>query len=53
MGNVDDLLRWLSDYRLELKSSAAMGALPDTAQRNYDTFLVFSDIYIYILQWLN
>ena len=39
MGQVEDLLRWLNDFRLELKHSAPMGALPDTAQEQMNKFL--------------
>ena len=39
MGQVEDLLRWLNDFRLELKHSAPMGALPDTAQEQMNRFL--------------
>ena len=39
MGNVDDLLHWLNDFRLELKRSAPMGALPETAQAQMNKFL--------------
>ncbi|ELT90303.1 hypothetical protein CAPTEDRAFT_205084 [Capitella teleta] len=39
MGEVEDGLRWLNDFRDQLKSSAPMGALPDTAQKEYDTFM--------------
>lgn len=40
MGEVEDDLRWLNNFRAQLKSSTPMGALPDTAQKEYDTFMV-------------
>ena len=39
-GDVEDLLRWLNNFRGELKTSEPMGALPDTAQHQFDKFLV-------------
>ena len=44
MGNVEDLLRWMNDFRLELKHSAPMGALPDTAQEQMNKFLEKYDL---------
>ena len=38
MGDLEDLLRWMADYKNSLKTSAPMGALPDTAQAQYDKF---------------
>ena len=38
MGDLEDLLRWMMDYKNSLKSSSPMGALPDTAQAQYDSF---------------
>jgi hypothetical protein len=46
MGEVEDGLRWLNDFRDQLKSSAPMGALPDTAQKEYDTFMVSASIFL-------
>ena len=40
MGEVDDLLRWLKDFKQELKTATPLGALPDTAQQQFDKFMV-------------
>ncbi|CAH1789990.1 unnamed protein product, partial [Owenia fusiformis] len=47
MGDVEDLIQWQADYRADIKSSAPLGALPDTAQKQYgkfmDTFKLMED----------
>ena len=40
MGDVDDLSQWLCDFKLHLKSSSPLGALTDTAQKQFDRFMV-------------
>ena len=40
MGDVDDMLQWLGDLRIELKSGTPFGALPDTAKEQFDKFQV-------------
>ena len=40
MGSVDDALRWMARYSKDIKSSALPGALPKTAQNEFDKFMV-------------
>ncbi|XP_076088399.1 microtubule-actin cross-linking factor 1, isoforms 6/7-like isoform X5 [Mytilus galloprovincialis] len=36
LGDVDDMLQWVTDLKTELKSSPPLGALPETAKIEYD-----------------
>ena len=40
MGDVEDLIRWMSDFKTGMRASGPMGALPDTAQKQFDKFMV-------------
>ena len=40
MGDVEDLIRWSTEFKMQLRSSGPMGALPDTAQKQFDKFMV-------------
>ena len=40
MGDVEDLIRWCNEFKNQLRSSGPMGALPDTAQKQYEKFMV-------------
>ncbi len=40
MGDVEDLIRWMSDFKTGMRASGPMGALPDTAQGQFDKFMV-------------
>lgn len=40
MGEVDDMLQWVNELRMELKSPKPLGALPETARIQNDAFLV-------------
>ena len=44
MGDVEDALRWMNDFRVDLRNSSPMGALPDTAQKQFDKFMVRPEI---------
>ncbi|XP_021351800.1 dystonin-like isoform X3 [Mizuhopecten yessoensis] len=39
LGDVDDLLQWVNDLRMELKSVSPFGALPETSKTQYDAYL--------------
>ncbi|XP_067685972.1 microtubule-actin cross-linking factor 1, isoforms 6/7-like isoform X1 [Haliotis asinina] len=39
LGNLDDMLQWVNDFRAELKTNAPFGALPETAEKQYQKFL--------------
>ena len=39
MGDVEDLIRWMSDFKTGMRASGPMGALPDTAQKQFDKFM--------------
>ncbi|XP_053386476.1 dystonin-like isoform X4 [Mercenaria mercenaria] len=38
VGDVDDMIQWISDLRTELKSNTPFGALPDTAKEQFEKF---------------
>ncbi|XP_036368174.1 microtubule-actin cross-linking factor 1 isoform X4 [Octopus sinensis] len=38
-GDVDDMLHWITDLRMELKSQPPFGALPETARGQLDNFI--------------
>ena len=40
MGEVEDNIRWFTDFRNKIKTSQPMGALPDTAQKQFEKFMV-------------
>jgi hypothetical protein len=40
LGEVDDMLQWVTDLRTEMKSSPPLGALPETAKTEYDKCMV-------------
>ncbi|XP_013386319.2 LOW QUALITY PROTEIN: microtubule-actin cross-linking factor 1, isoforms 1/2/3/5-like [Lingula anatina] len=39
IGEVEDVLHWLRDYKLGLKRVKPLGALPETAKKQYDKFM--------------
>jgi hypothetical protein len=49
MGDVDDIIHWLSDFRNGMKSGP-MGALPETAQKQFDKYLVSCQDYEYVME---
>ena len=46
VGDVEDLIRWMNDFKTGMRASGPMGALPDTAQKQFDKFMV---CYLYVL----
>lgn len=40
LGDVDDMLTWVTDLRTELKASTPLGALPETAKIEYEKSMV-------------
>jgi hypothetical protein len=48
VGDVDDMIQWISDLRTELKSNTPFGALPDTAKEQFEKFQVYSYCHNYI-----
>jgi len=51
MDTVDELRRWMDDYSRRLKMVKMPGALPESAQKEFDKFMVclFSDITAYFV----
>ncbi|KAK6172103.1 hypothetical protein SNE40_018056 [Patella caerulea] len=39
LGDVDDVLQWVNEFRMELKLNQPFGALPDTSDTQYEQFL--------------
>jgi len=40
MDTVDELRRWMADYSRQLKLVKMPGALPESAQKEFDKFMV-------------
>jgi len=40
MDNIDELRRWMADYSKQLKMVKMPGALPQSAQKEFDKFVV-------------
>ena len=51
MGDVEDLIRWMSDFKTGMRASGPMGALPDTAQKQFDKFMVGQQYFTKIKTW--
>ncbi|ESO82078.1 hypothetical protein LOTGIDRAFT_237159 [Lottia gigantea] len=39
LGDVDDTLQWVNEFRMELKLNQPFGALPESSETQYDQFL--------------
>ncbi|XP_041374834.1 LOW QUALITY PROTEIN: microtubule-actin cross-linking factor 1-like [Gigantopelta aegis] len=39
LGGLEDTLQWINEFRVELKTNAPFGALPETAEKQYEKFM--------------
>ena len=42
VGELEDTLQWINEFRVEVKANAPFGALPETADKQYEKFVVRS-----------